>query len=61
MRSRLKKIILNLSLNLNLIVKMMNPQLGAEVRFLLLPFISNLIRGFYPVRKPQHLCWGWWK
>jgi hypothetical protein len=19
------------------------------------------LRSIYPVRKPQHLCWGWWK
>jgi len=22
---------------------------------------ANTSLFFYPVRKPQHLCWGWWK
>jgi hypothetical protein len=33
-------------------------------RFMVSPFSadgSKNQRFFCPVRKPQHLCWGWWK
>jgi hypothetical protein len=31
------------------------------IAFLLVRLSYSFSLPFYPVRKPQHLCWGWWK